>query len=63
MQCALLLMGNTADADCGEDGGPDPSEFMAFDQEINEAGVVVANSPSRVPNTESGSANLPANRS
>lgn len=41
MKYALLLMGNAADADCGDDGGPDPSDFMAFDQEINEAGVVV----------------------
>ncbi|GAA1849661.1 YciI family protein [Brevibacterium marinum] len=41
MKYALLLMGNVADAECGADEGPDPSDFMAFDQEINEAGIVV----------------------
>lgn len=41
MKYALLLMGNAADADCGDDGGPDPSDFMAFDKEISEAGIVV----------------------
>lgn len=41
MKYALLLMGNTGAAECGADEGPDPSEFMAFDQEINEAGVVI----------------------
>lgn len=41
MKYALLLMGHTGDAECGADEGPDPSEFMAFDQEINEAGIVV----------------------
>ncbi|GAA1796114.1 MULTISPECIES: YciI family protein [Brevibacterium] len=41
MKYALLLMGRTADADCGEDGGPDPSEFMRFDEEISAAGIVV----------------------
>ena len=41
MKYALLLMGNVADAECGEGEGPDPTEFMAFDQEINEAGIVV----------------------
>lgn len=41
MKYALLLMGNAADADCGDDGGPDPSEFMEFDRQINEAGVVL----------------------
>ncbi|WP_025778085.1 YciI family protein [Brevibacterium sp. VCM10] len=41
MKYALLLMGRTQDPDCGEDGGADPDEFMAFDQEISEAGVVV----------------------
>lgn len=41
MKYALLLMGDVAAAECGEDGGPDPSEFIAFDREINEAGIVV----------------------
>ena len=41
MKYALLLMGNVTDADCGEDGGPDPAEFMAFDKEITDAGIVV----------------------
>ena len=41
MKYALLLMGNFDDAECGADEGPNPAEFMAFDQEINEAGVVV----------------------
>ena len=41
MKYALLLMGNVADAECGADEGPDPSEFMAFDEEINAAGIVV----------------------
>lgn len=41
MKYVLPLMGNAADADCGTDEGPDPSEFMAFDEEINAAGIVV----------------------
>lgn len=41
MKYALLLMGRTQDPECGEDGGADPAEFMAFDKEINEAGIVV----------------------
>lgn len=41
MKYALLLMGHAGDAECGADEGPDPSAFMAFDQEINEAGIVV----------------------
>ncbi|WP_436326545.1 YciI family protein [Brevibacterium sp. FAM 27836] len=41
MKYALLLMGATQDPACGEDGGADPTEFMAFDKEISEAGVVV----------------------
>jgi hypothetical protein len=41
MKYALLLMGRTDDPDCGETGGADPSEFMAFDEEITEAGIVV----------------------
>ena len=41
MKYALLLMGRSGDPDCGETGGADPSEFMAFDKEITEAGVVV----------------------
>src|SRR5699024_10645388 len=41
MKYALLLMGRSGDPDCGETGGADPSEFMAFDKESTEAGVVV----------------------
>ncbi|WP_166971054.1 YciI family protein [Brevibacterium atlanticum] len=41
MKYALLLMGRHDDPECGETGGADPSEFMAFDKEITEAGVVV----------------------
>jgi hypothetical protein len=41
MKYALLLMGRHNDPECGEDGGADPSEFMTFDKEITEAGVVV----------------------
>ncbi len=37
MKYALLLMGRPQDPDCGEDGGADPTEFMAFDKEISEA--------------------------
>ncbi len=42
MKYALLLMGHIDDPDCGEDGGADPEEFFAFDQEITAAGVVVS---------------------
>lgn len=42
MKYALLLMGRTDDPNCGEDGGADPAEFFAFDQEITNAGVVVS---------------------
>ncbi|HIW91135.1 MAG TPA: hypothetical protein H9870_05700 [Candidatus Corynebacterium avicola] len=41
MKYALLLMGHHTDPACGEDGGPAPEEFFAFDQEIEAAGVVV----------------------
>jgi len=41
MKYALLLMGRIDDPLCGEDGGPDPEEFFAFDREITDAGVVV----------------------
>ncbi|WP_209325279.1 YciI family protein [Brevibacterium renqingii] len=41
MKYALLLMGRTEDPECGETGGADPSEFMAFDEKITEAGIVV----------------------
>lgn len=41
MKYALLLMGHSEDPDCGDSGGPDPSEFMAFDEEITGAGIVV----------------------
>lgn len=51
MRYALLLMGNVTDADCGEDGGPDPSEFMAFDKEITDAGIVVGGFALEGPNT------------
>ena len=37
MKYALLLMGRPQDPDCGEDGGTDPTESMAFDKEISEA--------------------------
>lgn len=42
MKYALLLMGRVDDPNCGEDGGADPEEFFAFDQEITAAGVVVS---------------------
>ena len=42
MKYALLLMGRIDDPNCGEDGGADPAEFFAFDQEITNAGVVVS---------------------
>lgn len=42
MKYALLLMGRIDDPNCGEDGGADPVEFFAFDQEITKAGVVVS---------------------
>ncbi|MDZ5079071.1 YciI family protein [Nesterenkonia sp. HG001] len=41
MKYALLLMGRTDDAGCGDHGGADPEEFFVFDKEITEAGVVV----------------------
>lgn len=41
MKYALLLMGRTQDPDCGENGGAEPEEFMEFNQEISEAGIVV----------------------
>ncbi|WP_309132497.1 YciI family protein [Brevibacterium sp.] len=41
MKYVLLLMGDHQDAECGDQSGPDPAEFMKFDQEITEAGVVV----------------------
>ncbi|MFC7466111.1 YciI family protein [Brachybacterium sp. GCM10030252] len=41
MKYVLLLMGNMADDRCGEtDEGPNPEEFMAFDAELKEAGVL-----------------------
>lgn len=42
MKYALLLMGRVDDPNCGEDGGADPQEFFAYDQEITSAGVVVS---------------------
>ena len=42
MKYALLLMGRVDDPNCGEDGGADPEEFFAFDQEVTAAGVVVS---------------------
>lgn len=42
MKYALMLMGRVEDPNCGADGGPDPEEFFAFDQEITSAGVVVS---------------------
>lgn len=41
MKYVLLLMGSTTEPECGDAEGPDPREFMAFDQEITQAGVVV----------------------
>ncbi|WP_349827024.1 YciI family protein [Brevibacterium litoralis] len=41
MKYALLLIGDPNDPACGEDGGANPEEFFAFDQEITAAGVVV----------------------
>lgn len=41
MKYVLLLMGNLADDRCGEtDEGPGPEEFVAFDAELEEAGVL-----------------------
>lgn len=41
MKYVLLLMGDLADARCGEtDEGPGPEEFAAFDAELREAGVL-----------------------
>ena len=41
MKYVLLLMGNLADERCGEsEEGPGPEEFMAFDAELEEAGVL-----------------------
>lgn len=51
MKYALLLMGNIDDAECGADEGPDPSEFMAFDREINDAGIVVGGFALESPET------------
>ncbi|WP_022918939.1 YciI family protein [Ruania albidiflava] len=42
MKYALLLMGHTDDPACGDEGGANPEEFFAFDQEITAAGVVVS---------------------
>ena len=42
MKYALLLMGHVNDPACGEEGGPGPEEFFAFDKEISDAGVVVS---------------------
>jgi len=41
MKYALLLMGHTAEPGCGEESGPSPEDFFAFDEEITSAGVVV----------------------
>lgn len=41
MKYVLLLMGNIEDARCGEaDEGPGVDEFMAFDAELEKAGVL-----------------------
>ncbi|GAA1491168.1 YciI family protein [Brachybacterium sacelli] len=41
MKYVLLLMGNLADDRCGEtDEGPGPEEFVAFDAELEKAGVL-----------------------
>ena len=41
MKYVLLLMGNLADDRCGEtEEGPGPEEFMAFDAELEKAGVL-----------------------
>lgn len=42
MKYVLLLMGHVDDPACGDEGGADPEEFFAFDQEISAAGVVVS---------------------
>ncbi len=42
MKYALLLMGHMSDPECGVDGGADPLEFMEFDRQITDAGVVVS---------------------
>ena len=41
MKYVLLLMGNLADDRCGEtEEGPGVEEFLAFDAELEEAGVL-----------------------
>lgn len=41
MKYVLLLMGNTDEARCGETAdAPGVEEFIAFDQELEEAGVL-----------------------
>ena len=41
MKYVLLLMGDLEDARCGEsDEGPGPEEFVAFDAELEKAGVL-----------------------
>ena len=41
MKYVLLLMGNLADDRCGEtEEGPGPEEFIAFDAELEKAGVL-----------------------
>lgn len=42
MKYALLLMGHAGDGACGEPEGAGPEEFMAFDDEITAAGVVIS---------------------
>lgn len=39
MKYVLLMMGNLTDPECGEGDGPDPADFMAYDQALHAAGV------------------------
>ncbi|GAA1053143.1 hypothetical protein G6031_10650 [Dietzia sp. CQ4] len=40
MKYVLLLMANLEDVRCGEEEGPGVEEFMAFDAELEKAGVL-----------------------
>ncbi|MFC0673700.1 YciI family protein [Brachybacterium hainanense] len=40
MKYVLLMMGNLDGPSCGEDDAPGPEEFMAFDAELQRAGVL-----------------------
>lgn len=51
MKYVLLLFGNLEDARCGEESGPGVEEFIAFDAELEKAGVLAGGFALEDPDT------------